>query len=84
MSRRKGIRRPTGAALSPQDTELLLAGPWGLGLDLHSPEARHDRLRGLWAQHREDIRAEAERRGMRVWFEERDWFVALLRGEQRG
>jgi hypothetical protein len=83
VSRRKDNRRPTAAALEPHDAEILLAGPWSVGLSLVSPEVRHDRLRGLWARHESDIRAEAARRGVQsIWFEERDWFVAEMRGER--
>ena len=71
------------APLHPQDVDLLLGGPSAVGLSLSSPEARHDRLRALWAAHGDDIRAEAERRRIEaIWFEERDWFVALIRGER--
>jgi len=62
----------------------MVEGPRALGLDLHSPEARHDRLRGLWAQHEDAIVAEAERRGIETtWYESRDWFVRLVRGEEQ-
>lgn len=75
--------RPSGTAvLQPRDVEILLAGPWAVGLSLLSPAVQHDRLRVLWEAHEDDIRAEASRRGVEsIWFVERDEFVALMRGE---
>jgi hypothetical protein len=39
-------------------------------------------LRDVWRRHEDELRAEADRRGItETWFEQRDEFVTLVRGE---
>ena len=70
------IRRAAApAALDERTTDLLLHGPWRIGLDLLTmPD--HGTLRALWHAHEATLMAEAARRGIaEPWFVGRDWWL---------
>jgi hypothetical protein len=77
MATRRG---EVAVGLSADDVELLLCGPHACGLagGYWHPRADHARLRQLWAVHGPAVEAEAARRGVPVWFHDRDAFVRAL------
>jgi hypothetical protein len=76
-------RTPAPEQLTAQDLTLLLRGPWAIGCDLSAPVVRHDRLRALFQAHEPTVRAEAARQGIHeIWFDTRDEFVRIIRGEE--
>ena len=70
------------APLAHRDLDILLDGPWAVGLELRSPEANHARLRALWARHEPEVRAAAA--GQEIWFIGRDAFVRMLHALRSG
>ena len=75
--------RPPVTAIDPDLLTLMIASPWAVGKDLLTAP-NHDTLRALWTSHETKIRLEAARRGVEsIWYLERDWFVRLVRGEER-
>ena len=58
--------------------EILIHGPHAIGLTYHDLPP-HDELRALWRDHGAALKQAHPRR---LWFEERDLFVRILRGEE--
>jgi hypothetical protein len=75
--RAKGAAQPQ--ALTPELRQVLLRGPWSVGLTLRTMRG-HDALLELWQVHERELRAACPR-GRSPWFASRLDFVQRLRGE---